>query len=61
MKTYQANMLNVLTLITMSLWAYFAYEPIPEKMSPSLTTFIPLFFGGCVYFNTFYVRINAFT
>ncbi len=45
MKTYQANMLNVLTLITMSLWAYFAYEPTPEKMSPSLTTFIPLFFG----------------
>lgn len=45
MKTYQANMLNVLTLIAMSLWAYFAYEPTPDKMSPSVTTFIPLVFG----------------
>ncbi len=45
MKTYQANLLNVLTLISMSLWAYFAYEPTPEKMSPSVTTFIPLVFG----------------
>ena len=46
MKTYQANMLNVLTLIAMSLWAYFAYEPTPDKMSPSVTTFIPLVFGA---------------
>jgi hypothetical protein len=38
-------MLNVLTLIAMSLWAYFAYEPTPDKMSPSVTTFIPLVFG----------------
>ena len=45
MKTYQANMLNVLTLIAMSLRAYFAYEPTPDKMSPSVTTFIPLVFG----------------
>lgn len=45
MKTYQANLLNVLTLIAMSLWAYFAYEPTPDKMSPSVTTFIPLVFG----------------
>ncbi len=45
MKTYQANMLNVLTLIAMSLWAYFAHEPTPDKMSPSVTTFIPLVFG----------------
>ena len=44
MKTYKANLINVLTLIAMSLWAYFAYEPTPEKMSPSVTTFIPLFF-----------------
>jgi hypothetical protein len=29
----------------MSLWAYFAYEPTPDKMSPSVTTFIPLVFG----------------
>jgi FtsH-binding integral membrane protein len=45
MKTYQANMLNVLTLIAMSLWAYFAHEPTPDKMSPSPTIFIPLVFG----------------
>lgn len=45
MKTYQANLLNVVTLIAMSLWAYFAYEPTPDKMSPSVTTFIPLVFG----------------
>ena len=45
MKTYQANMLNVLTLIAMSLWAYFAYEPTPDKMSPPPTIFIPLVFG----------------
>ena len=45
MKTYQANMLNVVSLIAMSLWAYFSYEPTPEKMNPSVTTFIPLVFG----------------
>ena len=45
MKTYEANMLNAFELIAMSLWAYFAYEPTPDKMSPSVTTFIPLVFG----------------
>tara|TARA_B100000287_G_C20666744_1_gene791963 strand:+ start:1370 stop:1750 length:381 start_codon:yes stop_codon:yes gene_type:complete len=45
MKTSQANMLNVVSLIAMSLWAYFSYEPTPEKTTPSVTTFIPLFFG----------------
>ncbi|MDA0682078.1 MAG: hypothetical protein O2781_01865 [Bacteroidetes bacterium] len=29
----------------MSLWAYFAHEPTPDKMSPSPTIFIPLVFG----------------
>ena len=46
MKNYQANMLNALTLILISLWAYLSYEPTAEKMSPSITTFIPLLFGG---------------
>ena len=45
MKTYQANLLNSLTLILMSLWAYFSFEPSAEKMTAPVTAFIPLVFG----------------
>lgn len=45
MKAYQANLLNILTLILMSLWAYFTYEPTLEKPEPSITTLIPTFFA----------------
>lgn len=45
MKTYQANLLNSLTLILMSLWAYFSFEPSAEKLTAPITAFIPLVFG----------------
>ncbi len=44
MKTYQANLLNALTLILMCLWAYLTYEPIDGK-SQNVTALIPLFLG----------------
>jgi len=46
MKTYQANLLNSITLILMCLWAYLTYEPVDGK-SQNLTALIPLFLG-CV-------------
>ena len=45
MKTYQANLLNSLTLILMPIWAYFTFEGTVEKPEQSLTAFIPLAFG----------------
>ena len=46
MKTYQANLLNSLTLILMCLWAYLTYEPIDGK-SQNVTALIPLFLAIC--------------
>lgn len=45
MKTFQANLINALTLIVMSLWSYLAYEATVDKPDPSLTALIPLFLG----------------
>ena len=45
MKTYQANLINALTLIVMPLWSYFTYEATVGKPDPSLTALIPLFLG----------------
>ncbi|MDA7728705.1 hypothetical protein N8838_00955 [Flavobacteriales bacterium] len=45
MKTYQANLLNALTLILMPLWAYLTYEGTLEKPEQSVTALIPLFLG----------------
>ena len=45
MKTYQANLLNSLTLILMPLWAYLTFEGTAEKPDQSITAFIPLFLG----------------
>tara|TARA_B100000900_G_scaffold22267_3_gene17425 strand:- start:3208 stop:3579 length:372 start_codon:yes stop_codon:yes gene_type:complete len=45
MKTYQANLINGLTLILMPLWAYLTYEGTAEKPEQSITAFIPLFLG----------------
>ena len=45
MKTYQANLLNSLTLILMPLWAYLTFEGTVEKPDQSITAFIPLFLG----------------
>ena len=49
MKTYQANLLNSITLILMCLWAYLTYEPIDGK-SQNVTALIPLFFGTVLLF-----------
>ena len=45
MKTYQANLINSLTLILMPLWAYLTYEGTAEKPEQSITALIPLFLG----------------
>tara|TARA_Y100001954_G_C15749397_1_gene572852 strand:- start:110 stop:481 length:372 start_codon:yes stop_codon:yes gene_type:complete len=45
MKTYQANLINGLTLIFMPLWAYLTYEGTAEKPEQSITALIPLFLG----------------
>ena len=45
MKTYQANLINSLSLILMPLWAYLTFEGTVEKPEQSLTAFIPLVFG----------------
>ena len=45
MKTYQANLLNSLSLILMPLWAYLTFEGTVEKPDQSITAFIPLFLG----------------
>ena len=48
MKTYQANLLNVIALIGMSLWAYFTYVPTVEKPN-AYTALIPLAFGVILF------------
>ncbi len=45
MKTYQANLINSLTLILMPIWAYFTFEATELKPTQSVTAFIPLFLG----------------
>ena len=45
MKTYQANLINAVTLIVMPLWSYFTYEATADKPDQSLTALIPLFLG----------------
>ena len=45
MKTYQANLINGLTLIFMPRWAYLTYEGTAEKPEQSITALIPLFLG----------------
>ena len=45
MKTYQANLINSIFLITMPLWAYFSFESTADKESLSLTALIPVIFG----------------
>ena len=50
MKTYQANLLNSLTLIIMPLWAYLTFEGTVDKPDQSLTALIPLVFG-CILFS----------
>ena len=45
MKTYQANLINSLSLIIMPLWAWFAFEATIEKPEQSITALIPLFLG----------------
>ena len=45
MKTFQANLINSLTLILMPLWAYLTYEGTAEKPEQSITALIPLFLG----------------
>ncbi|MAR40316.1 MAG: hypothetical protein CMD22_06655 [Flavobacteriales bacterium] len=45
MKTYQANLINSLTLILMPIWAYLTFEATAEKPEQSITALIPLFLG----------------
>jgi len=49
MKTYQANLLNSLTLILMPIWAYLTFEGTVEKPEQSLTVLIPLAFGVALF------------
>ena len=49
MKTYQANLINSLTLILMPLWAYLTYEGTLEKPEQSITALIPLFLGVILF------------
>ena len=49
MKTYQANILNALTLISMCLWAFLTYESVDGKPQ-NLTALIPLFLGTILLF-----------
>ena len=49
MKTYQANLINSLTLILMPLWAYLTYEGTAEKPEQSITALIPLFLGTILF------------
>jgi len=44
MKTYQANLLNSITLIIMCSWAYLTYDSVDGK-SQNLTALIPLVLG----------------
>ncbi|MFT3740165.1 MAG: hypothetical protein QM786_15560 [Breznakibacter sp.] len=52
MKPHHANLLNSITLIVMSLWAYFSSN------EPSLTAFIPAFFGVALWILNKGVRIE---
>ena len=45
MKTYQANLINGVVLISMSLWAYLSFEGTIEKPQQSITALIPLILG----------------
>ena len=45
MKTFQANLINSLTLILMPLWSYLTYEGTADKPEQSITALIPLFLG----------------
>ena len=45
MKTYQANLINGVVLISMSLWAYLSFEGTIEKPQQSITALIPLVLG----------------
>ncbi len=49
MKTYQANILNAITLISMCLWAFLTYESVDGK-SQNVTALIPLFLGTILLF-----------
>ena len=49
MKTYQANLLNSITLILMPLWAYFTFEVTAEKPEQPITAFIPLALGVILF------------
>ena len=49
MKTFQANLINSLTLILMPLWAYLTYEGTQEKPEQSITALIPLFLGVILF------------
>ena len=50
MKTYQANLINSLTLILMSLWAYLTYEaPADDPDKSNMTALIPLFLGTILF------------
>ena len=49
MKTYQANLLNSITLILMPIWAYLTFEGTVEKPEQSLTALIPLAFGVALF------------
>tara|TARA_B110000116_G_scaffold141458_1_gene122632 strand:+ start:10175 stop:10546 length:372 start_codon:yes stop_codon:yes gene_type:complete len=58
MKTYQANLLNSLTLIALSLWAYFSFEPPSEDslVVASNTVFIPTIIGAILLVCTYGVK-----
>ena len=49
MKTYQANLINGLTLILMPLWAYLTYKGTVAKPEPPITALIPLFLGVILF------------
>ena len=41
MKTFQANLINSLTLILMPLWSYLTYEGTADKLSNQLQLLFP--------------------
>jgi len=49
MRTYQANLLNSITLITMCLWAFLTYDSVDGK-EQNMTALIPLFLGVILLF-----------
>ena len=50
MKTYQANLINSLSLIIMPIWAWIAFEATIEKPEQSETALIPVFLGMILIF-----------